>query len=40
MQCPHCKNDDERLITYISATVTKLVYICEVCSKHFLVDKK
>jgi DNA-directed RNA polymerase subunit RPC12/RpoP len=40
--CPHCGNDDERMIELLSPGKGNMPssYVCQVCSKFFLVKGK
>jgi len=33
LKCPHCKNDDKRLIELTAKYRDKIVYTCDVCCK-------
>lgn len=35
MICPHCKNDDVRLIEILIKWKDRITYFCSVCSKRF-----
>lgn len=38
VRCPHCENDDGRMIEHIQRNMFTRIYYCTVCSKTFEVD--
>ena len=37
--CPHCTNSDPSMLELVVTTKLFAVYICEVCSKSFQINK-
>lgn len=40
LQCPHCKNDNPKMIEIIGKKNLDIKYRCEVCSKYCIVQKE
>jgi len=39
LRCPHCQNDDKRMIEVTAEYIDKIIYTCDVCTKHWPVRK-
>jgi DNA-directed RNA polymerase subunit RPC12/RpoP len=39
LKCPHCGNDDQRMISLVQEFQTYIKYFCEVCSKIFEIKR-